>query len=615
MKDRTIFRFGIAVVVLLLTAAAQAGGRPRIQKVDPPNWWIGMPDPMLVLSGENLLGAQVEAKTPGVTVVRAKSESTGHYLIVWLKIGSAAQPGPVRLILYTPNASAEVPFSLASRKRAGAGFRGFDGNDVIYLIMPDRFADGDPSNDSPPQSPGTFDRSKARAYHGGDLKGIQDHLAYLHDLGVTTLWLNPIYDNDNHSPDSYHGYGATDFYAVDEHFGTLQDYQQLVGEAHKLGMKVVLDIVVNHCGTQHPWVDLPPQPGWLNGTRQNHSISDGAFQLIVDQHVPPAKWRHVVDGWFFNVLPDLNQNNPEMASYLIQNSLWWAEEGGLDGFRLDTFPYVERSFWSEFHKAVFQVYPKLDTVGEVFNGDPTLTSFFAGGQARYDGIDSGVSTVFDFPFFFTLRDVLLRDRPAEQLEDVFRSDWLYPHPEMLVTFIGNHDTARFMGEQGATKEKLRAAFALLLTTRGVPQLYAGDEIGMPGGGDPDNRRDFPGGFPGDPRDAFTPAGRTPDEQEVFSYLQRLLRLRRDHVALRMGKQWFLGSSKSSLLYARVSGNDRLLIIFNNADTREHFQLTLANTPLSSARELRPLSAEAGSLAGSEASADVAPRSVAIYEAR
>ncbi|MFY9562504.1 MAG: alpha-amylase family glycosyl hydrolase [Terriglobales bacterium] len=615
MKDRTILHFGTAVVVLLLTAVSQAGEQPRIQKVEPPNWWIGMPDPMLVLSGQDLLGAQLEVKTPGVTVVRTKIESTGHYLLAWLKIGSAARPGPVRLILHTSNAPAEVPFSLANRTPASAGFRGFDGNDVIYLIMPDRFADGDPSNDSPPQSPGTFDRSKERAYHGGDLRGIQQHLGYLHDLGITTLWINPIYDNDNHSPDSYHGYGAVDFYGVDEHLGTLEDYRQLVREAHKIGIKVLLDIVVNHCGMQHPWVDLPPEPDWLNGTRQNHSISDGAFQLIVDQHVPSSRWRHVVDGWFFNVLPDLNQNNPDMARYLIQNSLWWAEEGGLDGFRLDTFPYVERSFWSEFHKTVFQVYPKLDTVGEVFNSDPTLTSFFAGGKPRYDGIDSGVSTVFDFPFFFTLRDVLLRDKPAEQLEDVFRSDWLYPHPEMLVTFIGNHDTGRFMGEPGATKEKLKASFALLLTTRGVPQLYAGDEIGMPGGGDPDNRRDFPGGFPGDPRDAFTTAGRTPDEQEVFSYLQSLLRLRKDHVALRTGKQWFLGSSKNSLLYARVSGDDRLLMIFNNSDTREHFQLTLANTPLSSARELRPLSAEPASLTGSEVGADVSPRSVAIYEVR
>jgi glycosidase len=323
-----------------------------------------------------------------------------------------------------------------------------------------------------------------------------------------------------------------------------------------------------------------------------------------------------VDGWFFNVLPDLNQNNPDMARYLIQNTLWWAEEGGLDGFRLDTFPYVPRTFWAEFHKTVFQVYPKSDSVGEAFNADPTITSFFVGGQPRYDGIDSGVSTVFDFPFFFTLRDVLLHDKPAEQLEDVFRNDWLYPHPEMLVTFIGNHDTARFMGEPGATKEKLKAAFALLLTMRGVPQIYSGDEIAMLGGGDPDNRRDFPGGFPGDPRNAFTAAGRTPDEQEVFSYLQNLLHLRRDHAALRTGKQWALASGKSSLIYARTAGSDRLLMIFNNSDNREHFHLALANTPLSSAREIHALTGETVSLTGNgEVDAGVSPRSVAIYEVR
>lgn len=586
---------------------------PLIRKVDPPNWWIGMPDPMLLVTGENLAGAKLETKTHGVTVVRTRPESTGHYLLVWLKIASNAKLGPVTLTLRTQSASVEIPFSLAIRKAASEGFQGFDGNDVMYLIMPDRFADGDPYNDSPPQSPGTFDRSKPRAYHGGDLRGIQQHLGYLHDLGVTTIWINPIYDNDNHSPDSYHGYSATDFYAVDEHLGTLQDYQHLVSDAHKLGMKVVLDIVVNHCGPLHPWVDLPPEPDWISGTRQKHMISDGAFNLIVDPHVPKTRWQHVVDGWFFDILPDLNQNNPDVAQYLIQNTLWWMEEGGLDGLRLDTFPYVERNFWAQFHKRIFEVYPKSDSVGEAFNPDPTITSFFVGGQARYDGIDSGVSTVFDFPFFFTLRDVLLRDKPVELLEDVFRNDWLYPHPEMLVTFIGNHDTVRFMGEPGATKEKLKAAFALLLTTRGVPQLYSGDEIAMSGGADPDNRHDFPGGFPGDPRNAFTQAGRTADEQEVFSYLQNLLHLRKDHPALRTGTQWALASGKSSLVYARVSGDDRLLMIFNNGDARQHFHLTLANTPLSSAHEIHELSGEPASLAGSDVDTDVSPRSVAIYE--
>ena len=586
-----------------------------VKKVDPPNWWTGFPNPMLLISGEDLAQATVTTTTPGISVTRVQPEGTGHYLLVWLDT-SNAQTGIAQFKVQAPDGSTTLTFPLHARKPSSAGFQGFNDDDVIYLIMPDRFADGDTSNDSPPQSPGTFDRGKARAYHGGDLKGITDHLPYLHDLGITTIWLNPIYDNDNQSPEDYHGYAAVDFYAVDEHFGTLKDYQELVDAAHKLGMKVLLDIVVNHCGMKHPWVDLPPEPGWLNGTRQNHTISDGAFQLIVDQHVPPEKWRNVVDGWFFNVLPDLNQNNPDMAQYLTQNALWWAEEGGVDGFRLDTFPYVPRRFWSEFHQELFHVYPQFDTVGEVFHFDPTITSFFVGGQKRYDGIDSGVPTVFDFPFFSTLREVLLHDKPAIRLEDVFRQDWLFTHPEMLVTFLGNHDTVRFMGEPGGSKETLKAAFSLLLTSRGVPQLYYGDEIGMRGGGDPDNRHDFPGGFPGDPRNAFTRQGRTADEQEIFTHVQSLLELRKHHEALRRGKQWFITGGEDHFSYARVAENDRLLMIFNNAKRDNTFSFPLAQTPLASAQHLAPmLGAAPATIVNGVVNAAVAAESVSIYEVK
>jgi glycosidase len=612
MKTRRSLRF--IVLAFLLSALARGQSGLVIQKVDPPNWWLHMPSPMLLVKGENLAAAQITSHTPGVNIVRTRYEETGHYLLVWLDVSSQAQPGPVRLAASSHGTSVEIPFSLAQRRPLTDAFHGFGPDDVIYLIMPDRFADEDTSNDSPPQSPGTYDRSKARAYHGGDLRGIRQHLQYLHDLGVTTVWINPIYDNDNHSPDDYHGYAAVDFYAVEEHFGTLQDYQDLVQEAHRLGMKVLLDVVVNHCGMKHPWLDLSPEPDWLNGTRQNHMISDGAFELIPDEHVPPAQWQHVVDGWFFNVLPDLNQNNPDMARYLEQNAIWWAEEGGLDGFRLDTFPYVPRTFWAEFHKQLFQVYPHFSTVGEVFNGDPTITSFFAGGRQLADGIDTGVSAVFDFPLFFKLRDVLLNNKQPSEFEQVFREDWLYPHPDMLVTFLGNHDTVRFMGEKGATREKLKAAFALLLTMRGVPQLYYGDEIAMPGGGDPDNRHDFPGGFPGDPSNAFTAAGRTADQQEVFDYLQRLLHLRQEHPALRDGKQWYLGSGQDYFAYARIAGEDRWMMVFNNADHPTHVQLDLTKTPLARAGTLHvAMTGSTGGISAGHFIADIPARTVAMYQ--
>jgi neopullulanase len=603
-----------AAVLVLLATLAFAEGVPAVQKVDPPNWWLGMPSPMLLVKGENLARSRVISQTPGVSITRTRYEASGHYLLLWLNISPGAKPGPVRLMAEGRGTTVRIPFSLAIRQPRTEGFRGIGPEDVIYLIMPDRFADADTSNDSPAQSPGTYDRSKPRAYHGGDLRGIRDHLQYLRDLGVTTLWICPIYDNDNHSPEDYHGYAAVDFYAVDEHFGTLADFEDMVASAHKLGLKVVLDTVVNHTGMKHPWLDLQPEPGWYNGTRAQHSISDGAFPLIVDPHAPPRLWEHVVDGWFFNVLPDLNQNNPDMAQYLVQNGIWWAEQGALDGFRLDTFPYVPRKFWAKYHRQLHRIYPHFDTIGEVFNPDPTITSFFVGGQPRWDGIDSGVNTVFDFPLFFALRDVVLKNAPASNLVDVLRQDWLYPHPEKLVTFIGNHDTARFMGEPGATKQKLKLAFSLLLTMRGVPQLYYGDELGMPGGGDPDNRRDFPGGFPGDTHNAFTAEGRTEDEEEIFAHVQRLLKLRQQHSALRRGRQWHIDFSKDFYAYAREDGEERMLMVFNHSGAQHHFHLEFAGTPLASVSRLEPLlDASPAAMSGDVADLDVAADSVAIYD--
>jgi glycosidase len=600
----------------LLAGMAFAQTKPVVQKVEPPNWWLEMPNPMLLVKGENLSGNQVRSQTAGVSIARTKYEQSGHYLFLWLNVAADANSGPVRLVLEGHGQAVEIPFSLAKRRPESDGFQGFGPDDVIYLIMSDRFADGDTSNDSPPQSPGTYDRSKPRAYHGGDLRGIQQHLGYLHDLGATTIWLNPIYDNDNHSPDDYHGYAAVDFYAVDEHFGTLSDYQALVTEAHRLGMKVLLDIVVNHCGGKHPWLDSPPEPDWLNGTKQNHSISDGKFELIPDEHVPPAQWKDVVNGWFFNLLPDLNQNNPDVAQYILENAIWWAEEGGLDGFRLDTFPYVPRTFWSGFHESLVQIFPHFTTVGEVFHRDPTVTSFFDGGRARYDGIDTGVSTVFDFPLFFKLRDVLLKDKQASELEDILGNDWLYSNPDKLVTFLGNHDTVRFMGEPGATREKLKAAFALLLTMRGIPQIYYGDEIGMPGGVDPDNRRDFPGGFPGDARNAFTQSGRTRNEENVFAYVQHLLHLRLQHPALRQGTQWYLGSGQDYFAYARTDGDDRLVMIFNNADHPNQIAIDLSKTPLADATYAQSENGnEDAQLSRGKIDVDVPARTVAINAVR
>ena len=534
-------------------------------KLDPPNWWIDfVPDLELMITGNNLDNARIACSQKGVAIGRSKVTGGGHYVFLSLKIAPSAPAGPITFNIETEAGKTSVNFSLERRSSRSGKFQGFSQDDVIYLIMPDRFADGDPGNNEPPSSPGTYDRSKARAYHGGDLRGIREHLDYLRDLGVTTIWLTPVVENDPASPQDYHGYGAVDEYAVEQHFGTMKDLQDLVSSAHAKGLKTILDFVPNHVGPRHPWADAPPEPDWFHGTKDHHPTSNGNFQYLADPHAPARYSRDVVDGWFAGILPDLNQENPDVAQYFTQNALWWAEETGIDGYRLDTFPYVSRSFWSQWHQALRSIYPRMTTVGEVFNRDPDITSFFAGGRAQFDGIDSGVSTVFDFPLFNAFRDVVSGGATVQTIIDVLSRDRLYPHPELLVPFLGNHDVRRLASLPDMSAEKLKLAFSVLLTMRGIPEIYYGDEIGMTGGDDPDNRHDFPGGFPGDARNAFLESGRTPDQQELFSHIQHLLALRRDHPSLRQGRLWNIFWNQTAYSFARISKDERVLVVMSAA---------------------------------------------------
>jgi glycosidase len=290
------------------------------------------------------------------------------------------------------------------------------------------------------------------------------------------------------------------------------------------------------------------------------------------------------------------------------------ESASLDGFRLDTFPYSWRSFWSKWHQALFHVYSSTFTVGEVYNPEPAVVSFFQGGRKQYDGIDTGVMAVFDFPIMYAIRDVLLQGGAASKLSETFVQDALYPHPEELVTFIGNHDTTRFVGEKGASVQKLNAAASLLVTFRGIPQIYSGDELAMPGGGDPDNRRDFPGGFAGDSKNAFTAAGRTADQQEAFAHLQKLLRLRREHKALQSGEQTDVQANAGSFVFLRSAGNDRLLMVLNSTSTPQAIHIATAETPLANVRSLSPLdNASSAEIVDGGVNVNVAPATVAIYQ--
>ncbi len=601
---------------------------PVVTKVEPPNWWLRLtPELMLLLNGRHLEANGVSCNLADLVVERTQATAGGDYLFVWLKLGAGLKSGTAVCRITTPTGIVSFELSLVAREQTIHKFQGLTTADSMYLIMPDRFANGDPANDEPAEAPGSHDRAKARAYHGGDLRGIREHLDYLKDLGVTTLWLTPIVKNG--ATEDYHGYGAVDLYAVEPHLGTLRDYQELVAAAHQQGMKIVFDIVPNHVGPRHPWAAKPPLPDWFHGTVKNHLNSSAPvngtfygepanqghdlFEALVDPHAPARLWRNLTEGWFVDLLPDMNTENPVVAQYLLQNAIWWTESSGLDGFRVDTFPYVSREFWARWHAGLRRIYPRLTTIGEVFHSDASVTSFFVGGQKQYDGTDTGVSTLFDYPMYFALRDVLLNGAPAGRITDVLRHDGLYPRPDQLVTFFGNHDVARFASAKGSSAAKLKMAVALTLTLRGIPQFYYGDEIGMPGGDDPDNRRDFPGGWHEDAKNAFSATGRTREQQEIFLYVQTLLHLRHEHAALNGGRLWHLFSDEASYVFLRESEEERVLVVFHNSAQPRELRFTLADTPAQNAARVSRLFGEASAeLSGKEVHIRAPAASVSIF---
>jgi glycosidase len=616
-------RFWLSFILTISMCCASFAQAPRIDKIDPPNWWAQFPNPMLLVQGENLSGAQFKLGGKDIKIERTQTSENGHWAFLWLDTKNAA---PQTLSITAKNAAGQArsAYALVARSLDPRAHSGFSSSDVMYLIMTDRFADGDPRND-----PAGDNRAAPRGWHGGDLEGIEQHIDYLKQLGVTTVWTTPVASNGA-MPESYHGYAATDLYAVDPHFGTLADYQHLSGALHAQGMKLVIDLVPNHVGVEHPWVHDPPAPDWFHGTLEHHAAVQNDFYQLVDPHAPPEAWRNITNGWFTDQMPDLNQENPLVAQYLIQNALWWVETANLDGIRLDTFPYVSRAFWHQFHATLHSVYPRLTTVGEIFHRDPEVTSYFAGG-ATHNGIDTGLDTPFDFPTYFALRDVLAHDKPMTELAEVLRQDALYPHPERLVPFIGNHDTTRFLTDADGREARLKLALGLLATLRGMPQIYSGDEIGMTGGADPDNRHDFPGSFPGDAHNAFTEAGRTPEQQDIFAWTSAMLTLRESHAALKTGIEQNLFVDDNSFAFVRTldangcsevskrdPGNARLLIIVNKADHAKSIDLPMEKTALAGCTQFTaeaPATGAAPVASSGKLHIEEAPESMTVYEVR
>ena len=520
----------------------------KIDRIEPTDWFVGMKNPtvQLMVYGQGIRDVKdVTTDYPGVRIDSLVRLDSPNYLLIYMNLRNA-QPGTMTLKFDKQ----KVEYQLKQREMKGYKRMGFTNADVLYMLMPDRFAQGAGHN---PQVKGMRsykeDRTQPSLRHGGDLNGIREHLDYFCDLGVTALWLTPVLEND--SPDNengfstYHGYATTNYYRVDPRFGTNDDYRRLCDEAHAKGLKVVMDMIFNHSGLEHPWTSDMPSKDWLNLT----PTPGGGFHLtsykltpVLDPYASKVDLRETVDGWFVTTMPDLNQRNPHLMTYLIQNSKWWIETVGIDGIRMDTYPYADADGMARWMKELDDEYPNFNTVGETWVTEPAYTAAWQK-DSKLSDTNSYLKTVMDFSFFDKLSQAKNEETDAwwnglNRLYNSFVYDYLYPNPSSVMAFIDNHDTDRFLGN-GCDSLMLKQALALLLTVNRIPQLYYGTEILMNGTKevtDGNVRKDFPGGFPGDPHNAFTKEGRTKAEQQMFQWLSRLLHWRQNNDIIIRGTQ-------------------------------------------------------------------------------
>src|SRR5260370_110145 len=590
LARRALGFIGASLFILLAGVACfddPQASSPSIIKVEPPSWWANHTiNPVrLRIRGKNLTEARVRATRPQTIVSDVRINPRGTYLFVNLRISPSAQPGEYPLMVETAQGRATVPFQINAALDSVRNFQGISNDDVIYLIMTDRFSDGDATNNSPAGAPPeASDRRNARAYHGGDFRGVINHLSYLKDLGVTAIWLTPWYDNWNGvnncdkpwCPSTYyHGYHAIDYYGVEDHFGDLQTLHELIEKAHARGLKVIQDQVANHIGSHHPWAGDPPLDNWFHGTMQNHLLDKFQNSVLLSPHGNRDEVRNTLDGWFSDDMPDMNQDEPEVAHYEIQNSLWWVGITGIDGIRQDTIQYVPRFFIHDLSNALHDQYPRMWMVGEVFERDAAQTAFFFVGHKGWDGIGTQLHSAFYFSLWSVSLDVFTNKKPMQAVRDQLKYDALYPDPARLPTMVNNHDTRRFMSLEDATRERAVLHTAFMLTIRGTPQLYSGEEIAMEGKDDPDNRRDFPGGFPDDKHDAFAAVRRTSQEQRMWQWTHDWLKLRREHSALREGRLVDLYYDDAVYSYARVDFREAVIVAINRSATEKTITIPAA----------------------------------------
>jgi glycosidase len=578
------------LLVSLWSLAPAAFGQPRVARVDPPFWWTGMRQDTLelLITGNAFARALVSTPGEGIRILATEAAAENSALFVTLCVLPDAQPGSRRLSITTPEGRADVEYVLHAREGTAGRNAGFGPEDVVYLITPDRFANGDTSIDDIAGMRERPDRSAPYGRHGGDIKGIIDHLDYLKDLGITALWINPLLENDNPFA-SYHGYAATDLYRIDPRFGSNELYRELVLEAHRKGLKVILDHVSNHISIRHPWVEHPPAADWLHGSRQNHLPALHRLTRLNDPHASAAERKQVVEGWFSNGMPDLHQRNPHLRRYLIQNTIWWLEYTGLDGIREDTYPYCDQEYLNAWCAAILLEYPRLNIVGEVWMNEAPSTASFQRGNHLAPERRSALPTVTDFPLYEALKKTFVRKEGMNALADCFSMDFCYPAPESLLTFADNHDVPRLAFMTGGDLRRCAMVLTVLLTARGIPQLYYGTEIALQGGSDHGTlRADMPGGFPGDTRNAFREEGRTPQERTWFRLVRDLLHLRREMPALQEGRFVHFTPADEIYVYFRMLDSSTVMVAVNNNDAEKRISCSRFQEILPAGTKLRQL---------------------------
>lgn len=517
-------------------------------KVEPHSWFVGMKEPnlQLMVSAPDIANAEVTTSYPGVVITSVVRLDSPDYLFVNLEV-SRVKAGIMPLTFKWSDRAETIDFPFYNRKRAGEAHRGFTKADVIYLLMPDRFAQGRKDNKTKDtRHPYTINRKKPLLRHGGDLEGVRQHLDYFVDLGVTALWLTPVLENDTpetNSDSSYHGYSITDYYNVDPRFGTNEDYCRLIEECHAKGLKVLKDMVFNHCGIAHPWVANPPSKDWFNSPGYKRQTR---YRLtpVVDPYASDVDYLDTVEGWFVSSMPDLNLHNEYLLNYLVQNSIWWIETADIDGIRIDTFPYADGKEMSRWLNRLRHEYPHFNVVGETWVTEPSFTAALqTESKVNPWGFDSGLHSVMDFALFDRLNRAKCEetDEWFDGLNRVYETlvyDYLYPHPEKVMAFLDNHDTNRFLGDEVGV-DSLRQALAILLTIKRIPQIYYGTEILLGGEKEKSDghvRQDFPGGFPGDKSNAFTAEGRAEEQQQMFEWLRTVLHWRKGNIKVLEGRQ-------------------------------------------------------------------------------